>query len=45
MLYRNASGVIAQTETAKKVLSVNTKNKNIRANIFGQENLEYIALA
>jgi len=29
-LYRKSSGVIAQTETAKKVLSSNTKNKNIR---------------
>ena len=29
-LYRKCSGVIAQTETAKKVLSSNTKNKNIR---------------
>ncbi len=30
ILYRNISGVIAQTKTAKKVLSTNTKNKNIR---------------
>jgi len=29
-LYRKSSGVIAQTETAKKVLSSNTKNKNIK---------------
>lgn len=30
ILYHNASGVIAQTETAKKVLGLNTKNKNIK---------------
>lgn len=29
-LYKNASGIIAQTETAKKVLSKNTRNKNIK---------------
>jgi GalNAc-alpha-(1->4)-GalNAc-alpha-(1->3)-diNAcBac-PP-undecaprenol alpha-1,4-N-acetyl-D-galactosaminyltransferase len=29
-LYRKSSGVIAQTEIAKKVLTNNTKNKNIR---------------
>ena len=29
-MYRKSSGVIAQTITAKKVLSKNTKNKNIR---------------
>lgn len=29
-LYRKSSGIIAQTTTAKKVLSKNTKNKNIR---------------